>query len=86
MALIAAKLRAASLIDGEIAEGLAAMNATEDFTAQLMKSVMEGVPVDLGGLFREAVIMEGAVEEKTKPIVVSKVDFDPAEAVQLRMF
>ncbi len=86
LALIAARLRAASLIDGEIAEGLAVMNATEDFTAQLMKSVMEGVPVDLESLFREAVIREGEVEEKTKPIVVPKVEFDPAEAVQLRMF
>ncbi len=86
LALIAAKLRAASLIDGEIAEGLAAMNATEDFTAQLMRSVMEGVPVDLGSLFREAVMVEEEVEEKTKPIVVPQVDFDPAEAVQLRMF
>ncbi len=85
LALIAAKLRAASLIDGEVAEGLAAMNATEDFTSQLMKSVMEGVPVDLGSLFREAVIVEGE-EVEAKPIPRPKVDFDPARMVQLRMF
>ncbi len=61
LALIAAKLRAASLIDGEVAEGLAAMNATEDFTSQLMRSVMEGLPIDLGSLFQEAVMAEEEV-------------------------
>lgn len=88
MALIAAKLRAASLIDGEGAEGLAAMNATEDFTSQLMRSVMEGIPVDLGSLFREAVITEGGIESKKRaePIPVPKVEFDPAGMVHLKMF
>ncbi len=85
LALIAARLRAASLIDGEVAEGLAAMNATEDFTSQLMRSVMEGVPVDLGSLFREAVVAEEG-EVEAKPIPRPQVDFGPAGMVQLRMF
>ncbi len=88
LALIAAKLRAASLIDGEVAEGLAAMNAAEDFTSQLMRSVMEGVPVDLGSLFWEAVMAEEEVgaKEEMKPIPRPQVDFDPVGMTQLKMF
>ncbi len=64
------------------------MNATEDFTSQLMRSVMEGLPVDLGSLFRKAVMAEEGAEakEEVEPVPVPRVGFDPAGVVQLRMF